>query len=97
MVKIEAGTNVVWLGEEKDLYQNSVEVVDCHWLNEVDDGELVQAKIRYQHKPSPAKLVKTDLGFRLEFNEPQRAVTPGQAAVIYKNERLLVGGGWIRT
>ncbi len=97
VVKIEAGSNVVWLGEEKDLYQNFVEVVDCHWLNEIFDGEMVQAKIRYQHKPSPAKIIKTDFGIRLEFTEPQRAVTPGQAAVIYKNEKLLVGGGWIRT
>jgi tRNA-uridine 2-sulfurtransferase len=97
VVKIEVEGNVVWLGEEKDLYNSTVEISNCHWLDEVKSGEIIKAKIRYQHKPSTAKIIKTEFGCRLEFLQPQRAVTPGQAAVLYKNDNILVGGGWIRT
>ncbi len=98
VLKIDPLTNTVWLGDEKDLYQSEVDVVDCHWLGDVQDGETVFAKIRYQHKPSRAIIEKKGpLSVKLKFMEPQRAVTPGQAAVLYRNEKLLLGGGWIRT
>lgn len=97
VIKIDPQTNTVWLGDEKDLYQNSVDVVDCHWLGDIQDGEKVFAKIRYQHKPSPAIVRLKENGIQLEFLEPQRAITPGQAAVLYRGGDLLLGGGWIRT
>lgn len=95
VIKIDAGDNTVWVGDEQYLYSNQVEIVDTHLLSRVNDGDRVQVKIRYAHKASDARVYYTESGYRFEFEEPQRAVTPGQAAVIYR-ERELVGGGWIK-
>jgi tRNA-specific 2-thiouridylase len=95
VLSIDAETNTVWIGDEKYLYKNQVEVVDTHLIDEIEDGETVSVKIRYAHKGSQAKVFKNQSGsLRLEFSEPQRAVTPGQAAVMYRQGQLL-GGGWI--
>lgn len=94
VVKLDAD-GTVWLGEEKDLYTSRVEVRDLNWLSEVKDGEVVRAKVRYAHKGADAKvLYQPDGRVVLEFNEPQRAITSGQAAVFYRDKQLL-GGGWI--
>lgn len=94
VIKIDSKDNTVWVGSEEHLFQNSVQAIEPYWLDNFEDGEEIQAKIRYSQKSTPAVIRKTDSGFRLEFKTPQRAVTPGQAAVIYRN-RQLVGGGWI--
>jgi tRNA-specific 2-thiouridylase len=94
VIKIDADTNTVWVGDEKDLFKSEVEVVDTHLLSQIEDGETLNVKIRYAHKGSLAKVFKTDKGLRFEFTEPQRAITPGQAAVMYREKQLL-GGGWI--
>jgi len=55
----------------------------------------VHAKIRHRHEPAPAVLENAPDGeVRVTFDEPQRAITPGQAVVFYQ-EDLVVGGGWI--
>ncbi|HEX5242291.1 MAG TPA: aminomethyltransferase beta-barrel domain-containing protein, partial [Tepidisphaeraceae bacterium] len=53
------------------------------------------AKIRYNHSPQPAtaSLIGADT-LSVTFDEPQSAITPGQAVVLYQDERV-VGGGWI--
>ena len=94
VVKIDAKNNDVWVGDEQYLFSNEVTAVDAHWLDEVQDGEELNVKIRYAHKPSRATVEKTQGGFKLKFKEPQRSVTPGQAAVLYRDKQLL-GGGWI--
>lgn len=94
VIKIDAETNTVWVGDEGYLYRDRVDVVDAHLLDEIFDGETLEVKIRYAAKPSLAQVFKTELGYRFQFQEPQRAVTPGQAAVLYRNKQLL-GGGWI--
>ncbi len=54
------------------------------------------AKIRYRNEPSPAEVRFTDEDrIQVEFEEPQYGVAPGQAVVLYDNNRVL-GGGWIR-
>lgn len=95
VVRIDPATNEVWLGEEEHLFRHEVEVVDPRWLDEVRDGEVLRVKIRYQHGGSAAEVRREDGRLRLVFAEAQRAVTPGQAAVFYR-DRELVGGGWIR-
>ncbi|MEK6774154.1 MAG: tRNA 2-thiouridine(34) synthase MnmA [Bdellovibrionota bacterium] len=94
VVKIDAETNTVWVGDEEYLYSQQADIVDPHWLTSWNEDEIYQVKIRYQHKSTPAKIRKTEKGYRIDFLEKQRAITPGQAAVIYKEQKL-VGGGWI--
>lgn len=94
VLEIDAKTNTVWVGEEKYLFKNEIDVVEPQLLREIQDGELLRVKIRYQHKGSTARVHKTNKGFKLVFEEPQRAITPGQAAVFY-SDRELVGGAWI--
>ncbi|MGE0764078.1 MAG: tRNA 2-thiouridine(34) synthase MnmA [Bdellovibrionales bacterium] len=102
VVKIEPQSQTIWLGEEKDLYSSSLEVKNLSWLDEVRDGEELRVKVRYAHAGSTARIrkifdVETDRvrgRYQIEFLEPQRAITPGQAAVMYRGDQL-VGGGWI--
>lgn len=94
VIKIDSSDNTVWVGDEQYLFSDEVDVVDPHLLGEVQEGELLNVKIRYQHKGSLARVYRSENGFKLKFSEPQRAVTPGQAAVFYR-ERALLGGGWI--
>lgn len=94
VLKVDAESNTVWVGEEQYLYSNEVEVIEPQWLSEIIDGSEYDVKIRYQHKAAKALITKTERGIKLKFIEPQRAVAPGQAAVLYKNQKL-IGGGWI--
>ncbi|MES2856954.1 MAG: aminomethyltransferase beta-barrel domain-containing protein, partial [Bdellovibrionota bacterium] len=94
VIKIDAKTSEVWVGDEKHLYGSSAKVVQAHLIDEVGEGETLRVKIRFQHKGSLAKVFKKDDGFAVEFEEPVRALTPGQAAVFYRGDQL-VGGGWI--
>jgi tRNA-uridine 2-sulfurtransferase len=97
VIKIDPTNNEVWLGDEQHLFYENVEVVEPHLLSEIVDGEELYVKIRYQHKSSKAQIFKTPTGgFNLKFEQKQRAVTPGQAAVFYRNEKVLLGGGWIK-
>lgn len=94
VIKIDPQTKAVWVGDESELYHHEVLVRDPHFISAFKEDQIYQVKIRYQHKGANAKVRKTPTGLKLEFIEKQRAVTPGQAAVIY-DERRLVGGGWI--
>lgn len=94
VLKIEADTNTVWIGDEQYLYASEVDVIEPKLLSDVQDGEEMNVKIRYSTKGYPAQVFKTDKGFKVKFKNPQRAVTPGQAAVFYRDKQL-VGGGWI--
>jgi tRNA-specific 2-thiouridylase len=63
--------------------------------DEIRDPMRVTVKIRHKHQPAPAVMESTGPGeVRATFDEPQRAVTPGQAAVFYDGD-VVVGGGWI--
>ncbi len=55
----------------------------------------VAVKIRHKHQAAPAMIESAGPGeIRVTFDEPQRAITPGQAAVFYDGD-MVVGGGWI--
>jgi len=94
VVKIDTTNNDVWIGEENHLYSEKADMVNPHWLTSWSEEEVYQVKIRYQHRATPARLKKTERGYRIDFLEKQRSVTPGQAAVFYQGQKL-VGGGWI--
>ena len=65
-----------------------------NWLiDNVENGIKVEAKIRYAAEPKPAKLVLLPRGYaRVIFDEPQRAITPGQSVVFYDGDTVLGGG-----
>jgi len=95
VVKINAETGTVFVGEEKHLLSSEAYVKDINALDDIQDGEELIVKIRYSHRGSAAKIKRQNNGLnKLEFVEPQRAITTGQAAVFYRGSQL-VGGGWI--
>lgn len=96
VIKIDPIDNTVWVGDEKYLFYDEVDVIEPHLLSEIQSGEVLNVKIRYQHKGAEARVEKTSSGFKLKFKDAQRAITPGQAAVFYRNQSTLVGGGWIK-
>ena len=78
------------------LMSEEFEVYRTNWLVSVQEiPEAVTVKIRYAHPGTPAAVRLLDVHrARVCLQVPQRAVTPGQAAVIYDGDRVL-GGGWI--
>ncbi len=83
--------NLIVTQDEEDLFKKKIQLEDINWISgkELELPMKIEAKIRYRHDSCPAKLKK---GYLLEFDSPQRAITPGQSAVIYKGEELLGGG-----
>ncbi|HEY7472028.1 MAG TPA: tRNA 2-thiouridine(34) synthase MnmA [Gemmatimonadota bacterium] len=89
---VTAGNTVV-VGGEEDLYADSLEAEDANWLV-AQPGEPISvlAQIRYRSPAAPARLVPTSSrSMRLRFDEPQRAIAPGQSVVFYAGDRLLGG------
>ena len=82
------------VGEENELFNKSLLVSSINWLiDNVENGIKVEAKIRYAAEPKPAKLVLLPRGYaRVIFDEPQRAITPGQSVVFYDGDTVLGGG-----
>ena len=94
VVKIDVDTHDVWLGFEKFLYKKETEVERVNLLDDLIEGEALKVKVRFMHEGGVAHLKPTENGYKIYFNEPQRSITPGQAAVFYR-DRQLIGGGWI--
>ena len=86
--------NRVILGDNKDLFSSCVFVTDINYIavEKLDAPCKVRAKLRYTPKLSDCLLVPSETGAKLLFDEPQRAVTPGQAAVFYIDDYVLGGG-----
>lgn len=95
--EIRAQDNTVVLGKSEDLFQRGVHVRDMHWIAGEAPGEnfRCKAKLRYRHQEQPCEVrVLPDGRIDLFFDEPQRAATPGQYAVLYDGD-LVLGGGVI--
>ena len=87
------GTDVV-VGAPDGLFSTVVRVENVNYIpfDAPAAPMRVQAKLRYTPRTANALLVPTDYGCELHFDEPQRAVTPGQTAVFYDGETVLGGG-----
>lgn len=95
VLKTDPGTREVLVGEEKYLFSDEMLIQNCHWLEEPTDRDYL-VKIRHSHPGARARIENPTSGeMKVRFYEKQRAITPGQAAVFYKDNRL-IGGGWIR-
>ncbi len=97
VVAIEPATKRVVIGEKEDLAQKTLEADRLNWLVEdLPDQFECHAMIRYRHTPARAQATRlNDDLLRVEFDEAQYGVAPGQAVVLYRDDRVL-GGGWIR-
>ena len=98
VVSLDRANNRLVVGEDQDLRSTTCEVRDVNWIAIATPSTPVAAmvRVRNRHEPSPAQITPLDATTaRVTFREPQRAITPGQAAVFYSGE-LVLGGGWIR-
>jgi tRNA-specific 2-thiouridylase len=97
VLEIVPDRNEVVIGDREELLASGLRASRVNWLIDAPPGGEVHclAKIRYRNAGSPA-IVKasSDGEAEVTFEEPQSAVTPGQAVVFYDGERVL-GGGWI--
>ena len=98
VVALNRSQNRLVVGEDQELRSAVCEVRDVNWIPYVCPDAPVEAMVRIRNRHEPAAAEITPLNAttaRVTFREPQRAITPGQAAVFYSGEKVL-GGGWIR-
>ena len=97
VVDLDAETNRVIVGDVEDLVCDEFEIDRTNWIaRELPDEDVdATVKIRYSHPGTPATVTSLENHrARIRLHEPQRAITPGQAAVIYDGD-VIIGGGWI--
>lgn len=96
VLAVDSDRNQVVVGSRSELATSSLIAGHATWSNVPATKEFrALCRIRYRHTPAPCLVVMLDDGrFTIQFETPQSAVTPGQAAVIYDGE-CVVGGGWI--
>lgn len=98
VVDLDVENNRVVVGDDSALDRDEFTAANCNWhpFDKLEGPVEVTAKIRYNHPGTPATITPADNGtVRVKLHTPQRAITPGQAAVFYQDD-LVVGGGWIQ-
>ena len=97
VVGIEAERNRVVVGHSEELLSAEFTAAGTNWIAFDEPTEEVRAevRVRYKHTAAPARITPLAGGrVRVHLDEPQRAITPGQATVFYRGDEVL-GGGWI--
>ena len=98
VLELDAATNRVVVGDDAALEREEFIAERCNWIPYDSPPEKLEAtvKIRYAHAGAPASVTPLPGGgARVKLYAPQRAITPGQAAVFYQDD-LVLGGGWIK-
>ena len=98
VTNIDSTSDQVTLGNEDDLYRTNIWASKVNYVSGISPKRpvKVKAKIRYKSADAPATLTPHKGWAEIDFDEPQRAVTPGQAVVFY-NDATVIGGGYIET
>ncbi len=96
VVEIDNINNNIILGSNDDLFSNELTATDINYMGSksFDENKIYTAKIRYSHTPSECTIKTIDDKIICTFKEKQRAITKGQAIVIYDDD-IVVGGGTI--
>ncbi|MCL4498705.1 MAG: tRNA 2-thiouridine(34) synthase MnmA [Chloroflexi bacterium] len=95
VIAIDAERDAIVVGSNDALLEKTLVAEEINWISEeVSEPKRVSAKIRYRSDFAGAIISPRDGGVRVDFDEAQRAVTPGQAVVFYEGD-LVVGGGTI--
>src|SRR5262245_39148437 len=97
VVSINADKNRVTVGSANELLSSEFIAAGVNWITFDAPAEPVRAevRVRYRHTAAPATITSLpDQRARIAFDEPQRAITPGQATVFYRGDEV-IGGGWI--
>jgi tRNA-specific 2-thiouridylase len=97
VISIDADRNRVTAGPAEELLSSEFTVAQVNWIAFDDPKAPVRAEVRVRYRHTAASATITPLAnnrARIVFDEPQRAITPGQASVFYRGDEV-VGGGWI--
>jgi len=101
VVELDRAANRVVVGDDDELRSDTCEVDQVNWISlpRLESPVRAAVKIRHRHDPAEATIEPLEsngpAGVRVKFDQPQRAITPGQAAVFYSGD-VVLGGGWIR-
>ena len=97
VVSIDAEKNRVVVGNQDELLRDEFTATGVNWIafDAPDEAVRAEVRVRYRHTPAPARITPmANNRAHIKFDEPQRAITPGQATVFYRGDEV-VGGGWI--
>lgn len=98
VIETRRETQTVVVGRNEDLLRTALTAREVNWVSipAITGATRAEVRIRHQHAAAPATLEPAGEPDRVKvrFDHPQRAVTPGQAAVFYRGN-LVLGGGWI--
>jgi tRNA-specific 2-thiouridylase len=95
VIGLDPGRNQVIIGKEEDLWRDELTVREMQWASgrEPDLPRTFMVKIRYRHQAAPALVSRDGAGGHvIKFTAPQRAITPGQFAVLYNDDEVIGGG-----
>jgi len=96
VLELRPSTREVVVGPREALERTTLDATDVNWIVEAPSSPVrASVQIRHRHRAAEATIEPLGPGrVRVEFDEPQTAMTPGQAAVFYRGDEVL-GGGWI--
>jgi tRNA-uridine 2-sulfurtransferase len=97
VLSLDANSNRVTVGSSEELLKTEFTAAGVNWiaLDRPEEPVRAEVRVRYRHTAAPAIITPlADSRAHIIFDEPQRAITPGQATVFYRGDEV-VGGGWI--
>jgi tRNA-specific 2-thiouridylase len=97
VVRLDTEKNAVIVGSNDDVFRSKLIAEDLNWIaqEQLSEPQQVEAKVRYNSPVSSATIFPGTDEIRVEFDQPQRAITPGQSIVFYDDD-IVVGGGIIK-